>query len=547
MSFDVQAFRRAFPLLQQVENQHLVYLDNAATTHKPQCVIDAVSQFYLTANGNAQRASHRLARRATEIVERVRQQAAVFLGAESAGEMVFTHGATEGLNIVAQGLRSRLQRGDEILLTQAEHHANLVPWQQVANSCGARLRFISQPLSTLEIPASAPVKVIAVTVASNSLGQLTDLEGLAGYRRRFPRAVIVVDASQWLAHQPVDVRCWPCDFLVCSAHKFYGPMGVGLLYGRAELLASLPPLLSGGAMVKTVTEAESTFMDAPARFEAGTANIAAIAGLGACFDFWAQQDRTAMAAHEQSLNQLLHRQLQQLCADYPSLRLLTKPAHNIGIATLTANAPYSVVDLGLWLDEQDIAVRVGDHCTQPLWQFLAVQHSVRLSLAAYNTEAEIQEVLKAIRAYCECLSTPALRASEPLSENYSQLPWQQLLVSRRWQARYQLLLQWGRAMEAQPQIRTEVHLVQGCESAAWLAHRPQGQKHYFCIDSDANVVKGLAAVFLCRIHGKTTAEIKAIDFPQYFIDLGLEKHLSPSRVNGFHALFQAALAKVAEV
>lgn len=547
MSFDPFAFKSQFPLFAQPDNQSLVYLDNAATTQKPQCVLDAMNNFYLCANGNAQRSSHRLARSATHILETVRQQAAEFLGVGSAHEVVFTHGATEALNTVAYGLSCFLEADDRVVVSNVEHHANLLPWQRLAGDSESELCFFPEAQGVpqwhrWQEVVNKKTRVIAISAASNVTGSLTDLSIIADIKQHYPEVIVVVDASQLACHQPIKAQQWGCDFLVCSAHKFYGPTGVGLLCVRSDLLPRLSPLIVGGEMVDVVDRQHSTFLNSVHRLEAGTASMSAIAGLGAILTFWQQQDRQAMAMYESELLTYLHHQLIQHTSEF--LHVVTAPQNNVGIATLVPkHHQHSLSDLADYLDHQDIAVRVGNHCAQPLWQSFdavyGVAKGLRVSIAAYNTRDDIDSLIKAINAFFVDVSdTTNGEMAFNQGDDLSGLEWESLL-DLPWQKRYKTLLRWGSRISKKQNIRHEEYQVKGCESLVWFQHRQCQGLHYFDIDSDSNVIKGLAVLLLVWVNGKTVQEIESIDFSNRYRQLGFEKYLSQSRVNGFKALLDA--------
>ena len=545
MSFSAAEFKAQFPLFSQPENRELIYLDNAATTQKPAVVIEALRDFYLHSNANTHRSSHRLARRATEMVERVRAQAADFLGSASEREILFTRGATEGLNLLANSLCATLTPGDEIVLSTAEHHANLVPWQMAAARHQLNIRYVPDNRGIPQFERIGEVlsprtRIVSLTAGSNALGFRTDLPSLrkhlSGRDLRW-----IVDAAQLTAHQPVDVQQIGCDFLVCSAHKFYGPTGLGLLYGREQWLQQMPPWQGGGEMIADVDLHSSHYADLPHKFEAGTSSLAAIAGLGACIEFLQQQDRAAMAAHEQSLLKALHQGVAQL----PGIELLSQAQDNLGILTF-ADSRFAAVDLMHWLDGKDIAVRVGHHCAQPLIRAAGHTATLRASLAAYNTETDVERFVAAVAEFLQQLDSgqSAGVVEEPAitdgweADDFSALDLDALRSRRGWQEKYRLLMQWSKSIAAKPAIRLPENSVKGCESSAWLAHQQLGDKHYFALDSDSRVVKGLGAFLLMQLNGKSAPAIRAIDLEAVFRELEFDKHLSPSRSNGFYALMR---------
>ena len=551
MTFNPHQFKSQFPLFSQPENTSLVYVDNAATTQKPQCVIDAMTYFYTHQNANAQRASHRLARASTEMVEKTRRLAADFLGASSEREVVFAAGATEAFNIIAYGLSAFCESGDEIVVSDSEHHANLLPWQRLAQQQQCELQFFKAEKGVLDSEQylreksmsviNERTRILALSGASNVFGRALDMTLLAAIKKRFPRIIIVLDASQIACHIPLQAGDWECDFLVCSAHKFYGPTGVGLLYAREEYLQRMPPLHLGGEMVERVELQRSDYVEGVQRFEAGTSSLAAIAGLHGCFQFWQQQDRPAMQVYERELTAYLHDQLSTVCTSFSGLKLITSPKGNVGIATLVSvDGAFSLSDLAYWLDEHDIAVRVGNHCAQTLWQSVAkkqgADNGLRISLAAYNTMADVDKIIAAMSAFFSVDRTQHLS----VVEDWSDIDWQTFAEVKSWQKKYKLLISWGSRINHKPQVRQDKFLVRGCESAVWLQYRKENDRHYFFIDSDSNIVKGLSALLLVWLNGKTTEEIERINIAERYQQLGLEKHLSPSRMNGFLALLKKA-------
>ncbi|MGH1372661.1 MAG: aminotransferase class V-fold PLP-dependent enzyme [Cellvibrionaceae bacterium] len=550
MTFDSHAFKQEFPLFQHADNSSLVYLDNAATTQRPQCVIDAMVDFYSRFNANTHRSSHRLARTATAMVESVRVQAAQFLNAAQPQEVIFTRGATESLNLLASSLCQNLKAGDEIILSAAEHHANLVPWQMAAQKHQLVLKFLpsvqGEPqlseLSRLVTPRTAAV---ALSAASNALGFRVAIETVKP--KLSDTCVLVVDASQRLAHEVIDVQSLQCDFLVGSAHKFYGPTGIGILYGRRDALAQLPPWQGGGEMIDRVGLHDSDFAQAPHRFEAGTSSLAAIAGLGACLNFLQSQDRAAMAVYESHLNRYLHTELEALSLSLP-FQLLTQFENNVGIAAIVGreDASLDVTDMADWLDEHDIAVRVGHHCAQPLMEPLGGS-SLRISLAAYNNRGDVDALIACLKKIPQQLSESIgcdKVGVNAFGDDLSDASIESLTGDMSWQKRYRQLTRWSTLLSRKPDIRLDHNRVKGCESEVWITHRSEGHHHYFAIDTDSRVLQGLSVLILLLLDGKTTEQFDAVDVESTFVNLGLEKYLSESRSNGFRALVDSMAEKI---
>ena len=475
----------------------------------------------------------------------------IFLGAENNTQVVFTSGATAGLNIIAHGLQTYCQQGDEILISDGEHHANLLPWQRLAEQARCQLRFFSLAKNAkVHSLVTENTRIITLSAASNVLGVLNDLSWIKTIKQQFPRVIIVIDASQMAAHIPLQVEQWQCDFLVCSAHKFYGPTGIGLLYGRTEWLKKMQPFMVGGEMVNKAERETSCFVTGVERFEAGTSSSSAIAGLSACLTFWKAQNRSSMRQYEENLTAYLYQQLDALCRECKTLQIISSQKNNVGIATLVAtDAHISLSDLAHWLDEHNIAVRVGDHCAQTLWQSLSVVYGankgLRISIAAYNTYGDVDALITAMHGFFNntnvFLDAPNMEADKKgdMKDDLSPLNTEDLLAATSWQKRFKMLQQWGACIAQKPALRQDQFLVKGCETAVWLQHQSQDDKQYFVVDSDSAVIKGLAALLLVWFNGKTCEAIQSIDITEQYHALGLQKHLSPSRMNGFMALLNA--------
>jgi cysteine desulfurase/selenocysteine lyase len=394
--------RADFPILDQQVNGHpLVYLDNAATTQKPRAVIDALRHYYERDNANVHRGIHALSMRATAAYEAARVRSAKFLHAASEREIVFTAGTTDGINLVANAWGDEnLKPGDVILLTEMEHHSNLVPWQLLARRTGAKLRYLPivpgdtglLDLDKLSSVLTPEVKVFAFTHVSNTLGVINPAAELCAAARKVG-AITVIDAAQSAGHMPVDVQAMGCDFLVISGHKMCGPTGIGVLYGRLPLLEAMPPYRGGGSMISSVEYFESKWAPAPAKFEAGTPNIADAIGLAAAMDYLDGLGREAIARHDEQLAAVAYARLQ---AEVPGIRVLGPAHHRSGVVSfaLPGAHAHDVVTLA---DREGIALRGGHHCNQPLMRKLGLNSTSRASFYLYNTEAEIDRLVAALQ------------------------------------------------------------------------------------------------------------------------------------------------------
>lgn len=394
--FDPNLIRADFPALhQEVKGRPLVYLDNGATTHKPRAVLDALGHFYAADNSNVHRGLHELSNRATTAYENARTRTARFLNAASPEEIVFTRGTTEAVNLVAQGLAARLKPGDEILLTEMEHHSNLVPWQIAAQRSGASLRFVpvtdngaALDLSGLDTLLTEKTKIFAFTKISNTLGVINPVKELC-QRARQVGALTLIDAAQSAGHQKTDVQDLGCDFLAFSGHKCAAPTGIGALYGRFDVLDSLPPYQGGGEMISQVRYEGSTYKAAPQKFEAGTPNIADAIGLATAFDYLDGIGMDAIFAHDRELAAYAHEQMAAL----GFLRILGPgPKERSGLVTFTMKDVHAA-DIVTAANEFGIALRGGHHCTEPLHHKLGIPASARASFYLYNTRDEVDTLV----------------------------------------------------------------------------------------------------------------------------------------------------------
>ena len=396
MAFDAEAIRAQFPILaRQVNGKPLVYLDSAASAQKPRAVIDAMVHAMEHSYANVHRGLHTLANETTEAYEAARKSVAALLGAE-ANEIVFTKGATEAINLVASGLGASLKAGDEILLSEMEHHANIVPWHFLRERLGVVLKFT--PVTDdgrLDLDAfkgllSARTKVVALTHMSNVLGTVNPVADLTRWAHE-AGALVLLDGCQAIVHQPVDVKALDADFYVFSGHKLYGPTGIGALYGKAERLAALPPYQGGGEMIANVSLDAITYADPPHRFEAGTPPILEAIGLGAAIDWLASLDRAAAAAHEHALYDHVRERLNG--ANW--LRVLGEAPGKGAILSFTVDGSHAH-DVAQILDRYGVAVRAGTHCAEPLMKRFGVTSSARASFALYNTHEDADAFVDAL-------------------------------------------------------------------------------------------------------------------------------------------------------
>ncbi|MBX9562843.1 cysteine desulfurase [Aeromonas hydrophila] len=390
--------RSQFPALAQEVNGHpLIYLDNAATTQKPQVVLDAIAHYYSADNANVHRAAHALSGRATRAFEAARETVARFINAPHSREVIWTRGTTEAINLVAQSWgMSALQMGDEIVLSTLEHHANIVPWQLIAQRTGAQIRVI--PLDErgdLDLVAyhamlGPRTRLVSVAHVSNALGTVNPVARMVEAAKAVG-AVTLIDGAQAVAHLEVDVQAIGCDFYAFSGHKLYGPTGIGVLWGRTEQLERMPPWQAGGEMIDRVSFAGTTFNTLPFKFEAGTPHIAGAIGLAAAIDFVMEQDRDSLASHEAALADYLVAGLQQV----PGLRLVGEPGQRAGAVSFLLDEIHPQ-DAATLLNMQGIALRVGHHCAMPLMESLGIGGTMRASLACYNNRDDVDALLAAL-------------------------------------------------------------------------------------------------------------------------------------------------------
>jgi len=400
LAFDPELIRRDFPVLdQQVHGRPLVYLDNAATTHKPRAVIEAVARYYEHDNSNVHRGVHTLSQRATDQMEATRDIVQRFINAPAREQVIFTSGTTASINLVAHGFaRAFLKAGDEVLITGMEHHANIVPWQQACEFSGATLKVANitdageLDLDDFKNKLSPRTKIAAFVHVSNALGTINPIEQMIALAKAAGAAVLI-DGAQAIAHVPVDVQKLDCDFYVFSGHKLYGPTGTGVLYGKREWLDKLPVYQTGGDMIREVSFERTTFAPIPSKFEAGTPHIAGIIGLGAAINYLSSLPWAAVVEHEHKLLAYATERAQQI----PGLKIYGTAANKAAVLSFVIGDIHPH-DIGTFLDFEGVAVRAGHHCAMPVMQRFDVPATARASFAIYNTLAEVDRLIDAIES-----------------------------------------------------------------------------------------------------------------------------------------------------
>lgn len=401
--YDVNKIREDFPILKKkVHDKNLVYLDNAATTQKPTYVINKINEYYTTMNSNIHRGVHALSQEATEAFEGARIQIKQFINALGKNQVIFTRGTTEAINLVASSYgRANVKEGDEIIISHMEHHSNIVPWQLLCKEKNAKLRVI--PVNDdgeliyeeFEKMVNERTKFISIVYVSNSLGTINPVKDIINYAHQF-NIPVLVDAAQAVNHLTVDVQDLDCDFLAFSGHKIYGPTGIGVLYGKVELLDAMPPYMGGGDMISKVTFEETTYNELPHKFEAGTPDIAGAIGLGAAIEYVTKTGIDNIKEHERILLEYATKQIAQV----PGLRIIGTAKEKTSVLSFVLENIHPH-DIGTFLDFEGVAIRTGHHCTQPLMQRFKIPATSRASFAMYNTKDEIDVLVNGLKKIIE--------------------------------------------------------------------------------------------------------------------------------------------------
>jgi cysteine desulfurase / selenocysteine lyase len=566
-AFDAGQIRADFPILHStVHGKPLVYLDNGATTQKPRQVIDAISRYYESQNANIHRGVYHLSQLATELWESSRRRVASFINAPDERECVFTRGTTEAINLVAGCWgRTFLKPGDEVVVSAMEHHSNIVPWQIACEMAGARLRVI--PMTTggelrmeeyEKLLAGGRVRFVSVVHLSNSLGTINDVKRIAQLARQHG-ALVMSDGAQWVAHYPTDVQDLGVDFYAFSGHKLFGPTGIGVLWGKRELLEKMPPYQGGGDMIESVTFEKTTYAAIPNKFEAGTPDIAGAVGLAAAIDYLNGIDLDAVHAHEEALLAYATQQLRTI----PGLRVVGNAKHKGSVISFVMEDPVvSSFDIGMKLDLDGVAVRTGHHCCQPVMDFMKIPGTARASLAMYNTKSDVDALVSGLKrivadASARSIATkaapptpgatsgapvkyPSAAAASPdeaareLAEDFE--------LFGDAQERVQYVDDLGGKMPPMPEsLKTDETFVKGCMSTVHIAARKRPGTDdviEFLGDSNTPIVKGLIAIVQRVWSGQRAADILAFDMPAFLRRIGLENLVTVQRRIGLEKVIE---------
>ena len=546
------ALRANFPALrQQVHGKPLVYLDSAASSLKPQCVVDRLANYYAHEHSNVHRGVHYLSQRATDRYEAARKSLARFIGARSEKNIVFTRGTTEAINLVASTYgRKYIRPGDEILTTVMEHHSNLVPWQLLAQERNVQLRVLDVSLAgTISVDAfvrqmNSRTRLIALGHVSNSLGTLHPVEDIIAEAHK-RNIVVLLDGAQGLPHLPLDMQALDCDFYCASSHKAYGPTGVGFLYGKEDLLEDLPPWHGGGDMIEEVHRTSSTWAEVPHKFEAGTPNIAGVIGMAAAIDYLEGIGMDVLRKKEEALLDYTHAELQTV----PGLTIVGTASQKVGAISflLEGHHPY---DVGYALDQAGIAVRTGHHCTMPLMKYFGISGTVRASLGAYNTKEDIDVLVTRLNEIVAEHSRKTL-ASTTADQVDSSSSTEESIETRKAALledlelfedaddRREYLIELGENLKnIDTSLKTEANRIHGCLAMVWLHSTVHDGRIYFEADSDALITRGMIALLVRLMDGQAPQTILQTDLFALVNDIGLPNLITARRKNGLNRMIE---------
>jgi cysteine desulfurase / selenocysteine lyase len=563
--FDVRPVREDFPILrQQVHGKPLVYLDNAATTQKPQAVIDAIVDYYTRYNANIHRGVYELSQKATDAFEQAREKVAKFIHAPHPAECIFVRGTTEAANLVASSWgRANLKAGDEVLIGEMEHHSNIVPWQLVGEQTGAKVRVIPMSengelmLGKLDELLSERTKMVAVQHVSNALGTIQDVETIAR-KAKAVGARVFVDGAQWVAHHPTDVRKLGCDFYAFSGHKLYGPTGIGVLWGRLDLLKEMPPWQGGGDMIEMVSFERTTYAGLPNKFEAGTPDIAGAVGLGAAIDYISGLGFERFEAHERELLGYGTERLGQV----PGLRIVGTAKRKVGVISFRMeDPPIASLDLGQALDREGIAVRTGHHCCMPIMQRLSIDSTARASFALYNTTQEIDALAEALEKIRDAKGrndarmagahpSPSLEATDivfpgPAGESPNAVAEElvdlfEFLPDKI--AKAEQIVDYAKELPPYFDILKKLtQRVPGCQAEVYMLSRRKADdpdRLEFVADANAEIVRGEIVMLQKLFSGQRAKDILDFDVESFFRRIGFERFLTSQRRTGLASMIE---------
>jgi cysteine desulfurase/selenocysteine lyase len=555
-AFDVNRVRADFPILSsKVHGKPLVYLDSGATTQKPRAVIDALTHYYEAENANIHRGVYHLSQLATELYESARRKVAAFIYAPDERECIFTRGTTEGINLVAGSWgRTFLKPGDEVVVSAMEHHSNIVPWQIVCQQTGAKLRVIPMNdrgellLDEYEkLLAGGRVKIVSVVHLSNSLGTINDVKRIARLARD-RGALVMVDGAQWVAHHPTDVRDLGVDFYTFSGHKLFGPTGIGVLYGRAELLEAMPPYQSGGDMIASVTFEKIEYADLPNKFEAGTPHIAGVVGLGAAIDYVNAIGLENIAPHEEDLLAYATGRVSEV----PGLRIIGTAAEKGSVVSFVIDEPpLASHDIGVILDMHGVAIRTGHHCCQPVMDRMGISATARLSLAMYNSRADIDAAVEALKKAVSGAKPRAAKVDGQIEYPKASAPSPKAAADELIEvfeflgddsnAKNQFLMDdlGAKLPNLFDLLKKVTPRLDGCMSEVYFVGRRSPnipQVLEFVADANAAIVRGEIVMLERLFAGQKANEILAFDVEGFFKKIGLESFLTSQRRTGMASM-----------
>lgn len=559
VGFDAEAVRRDFPILSlESRGRPLVYLDNGATTQKPRVVIDALRNYYEKQNANIHRGVYELSQIATEGYERARRIVQRFINAADPAEIIFTRGTTESINLVASSFgRAFLSAGDEVVVSALEHHSNIVPWQMICQQTGAKLRVIPMNdrgellLEEFAAMLNSRIKIVAVTHLSNSLGTVVPVEQIIQMAHSVGGKVLI-DGAQWVAHAPTDVRAIGADFYVFSGHKLFSPTGIGVLYGRRELLDAMPPYQGGGDMIEQVTFGKTTYAPLPNKFEAGTPNIAGAIGLSYGIEYLERLGLDAVRAYEREL----HAYLDERLAAIKGVRIVGTAKHKASVVSFVVDEPrINLFELGRALDVENVAIRVGHHCCQPVMDRLGIGGTARASIAVYNSRNDVDRLCAAIEAvmeserllrrqkidasdvvFLEASGASPAACEDELAEEFS--------FFDDTNAKTEYLRELGEKLpKTIGALRQITERVVGCMSEVYVLPRiRQGTTDVVEFAADAEdtawIVRGLIVVLSRLYSGQRAQEILEHDIAGFMTRIGLESFVTTQRRSGFEGLIR---------